>query len=214
MAKNSLPTFSGNYGSQGQYEKVQKPAIDQSSLYKDQGITKGLNEITKGFTDYFAKQSAATAAAKMIVDENYKFGETQKEKLLWQLGKQGINNESLYALGYKLIDAQTQSSLKVKQAKTPEEKAALMKNQNFYGKKLGEFLGLVNTMKDSMSTYSTDGNLEGKVGDQGQVATVGLPYTPKYNLGMPALIGLADGADSEFYMDKGGDFRIRMNSNH
>ena len=149
----------------------------------------------------------------MIVDENYKFGETQKEKLLWQLGKQGINNESLYALGYKLIDAQTQSSLKVKQAKTPEEKAALMKNQNFYGKKLGEFLGLVNTMKDSMSTYSTDGNLEGKVGDQGQVATVGLPYTPKYNLGMPALIGLADGADSEFYMDKGGDFRIRMNSN-
>tara|TARA_R110000764_G_scaffold161870_1_gene249144 strand:- start:1883 stop:2920 length:1038 start_codon:yes stop_codon:yes gene_type:complete len=30
---------------------------------------------------------------------------------------------------------------------------------------------------------------------------------------MPALIGLADGADSEFYMDKGGDFRIRMNSN-
>jgi hypothetical protein len=213
MAKNSLPTFSGNYGSQGQYEKVQKPAIDQSSLYKDQGITKGLNEITKGFTDYFAKQSAATAAAKMIVDENYKFGETQKEKLLWQLGKQGINNESLYALGYKLIDAQTQSSLKVKQAKTPEEKAALMKNQNFYGKKLGEFLGLVNTMKDSMSTYSTDGNLEGKVGDQGQVATVGLPYTPKYNLGMPALIGLADGADSEFYMDKGGDFRIRMNSN-
>ena len=213
MAKNSLPTFSGNYGSQGQYEKVQKPAQDQSSLYNTLGAVKGINEITKGFTDYFAKQSAATAAAKMIVDENYKFGETQKDKLLYQLGKQGINNESLYALGYQLIDAQTQSSLKVKQAKSPEEKAAAMKNKNFYGTKLGEFLGLVTTMKDSMETYSTDGNLEGKVGDQGQVATVGLPYTPKYNLGMPALIGLSDGANSEFYMDKGGDFRIRMNSN-
>lgn len=207
-----LPRFTGNYNPRGAYEGQQPVGLDKSGEILAEGINQ--NQILQQQSEEarLKRENQVMLASKKIELDNFKFGETQKEKLLWQLGKSGINNDSFYETGYNLINAQTSWGLKVKNGRNQEEKKFAMERQDFFGKKLGEFLGLANTMKQSVDTYAEDGYLSGNTGGQGQVSTAGKPYTNTYNFGMPALMGLSNNANSRFYMDETGNFRIRMQS--
>lgn len=207
-----LPRFTGNYNPRGAYESNQPIGLDKSGEILAKGIQQDQLMQQEQQQAAFKKENDMMLAAKKIELDNFKFGETQKEKLLWQLGRSGINNNSFYETGYNLINSSTKWGLQVKNAKSPEERKFAMERQDFFGKKLGEFLGLANTMKGAVDTYTEDGYLSGNTGGQGQVATVGKPYTNTYNFGMPALMGLANNSNSQFYMDESGTFRIRMQS--
>ena len=211
MAQNSLPSFSGNYGNKGAYEDP-KPALNDKSGQIEGNMYASLGKnIANSILQTKANQNKEAAIAKGILDENYKWGEDNQEKLLWQLGRSGIHNQSLHNLGNKIIDRRTKSRLKIKLAVNAEDKKIAQEEYNKATSQLGELLGMTQTLKDTMNTYVTDTNTS-QVGNQGKMATTGKPYTNVFNAGMPALTGTANNAESEYYLGPNGEIRIKLSS--
>ena len=211
MAQNSLPSFSGNYGNKGAYEDP-KPALNDKSGQIEGNMYANLGKnIANSILQTKANQNKEAAIAKGILDENYKWGEDNQEKLLWQLGRSGIHNQSLHNLGNKIIDRRTKSRLNIKLAVNAEDKKIAQEEYNKATSQLGELLGMTQTLKDTMNTYVTDTNTS-QVGNQGKMATTGKPYTNVFNAGMPALTGTANNAESEYYLGPNGEIRIKLSS--
>lgn len=211
MAQNSLPSFSGNYGNKGAYEDP-KPALNDKSGQIEGNMYANLGKnIANSILQTKANQNKEAAIAKGILDENYKWGEDNQEKLVWQLGRSGIHDQSLHNLGNKIIDRRTKSRLKIKLAVNAEDKKIAQEEYNKATSQLGELLGMTQTLKDTMNTYITDTNTS-QVGNQGKMATTGKPYTNVFNAGMPALTGTANNAESEYYLGPNGEIRIKLSS--
>ena len=208
----NLPRFSGKYTTAGAYERPQT-VLDKSGFI----YAKTLSDLGQGFNKalqgVFEKRNAEALQARKNEEENYKFQTQQQQQLITQLAKAGINNDSLYKLGFDLISANSKLSLDIKQAQNQEDRIKYMNQQAKVMRKLGEYQGLIAGIQDSASTYSSDViENPSKVGQQGGVATVGTDYNKNYNLGMPALTGTTKNASSEYYLDKDMNFRIRLTS--
>lgn len=208
----NLPKFSGKYTTAGAYERPQT-VLDKSGFI----YAKTLSDLGQGFNKalqgVFDKRNAEALQARKNEEENYKFQTQQQQQLIGQLAKAGINNDSLYKLGFDLISANSKLSLDIKQAQTQEDRTKYMNQQARVMRKLGEYQGLIAGIQDSASTYSSDViENPSKVGQQGGVATVGTDQNKDYNLGMPALTGTTKNASSEYYLDKDMNFRIRLTS--
>jgi uncharacterized protein YpmS len=208
----NLPKFSGKYTTAGAYERPQT-VLDKSGFI----YAKTLSDLGQGFNKalqgVFDKRNAEALQARKNEEENYKFQTQQQQQLISQLAKAGINNNSLYKLGFDLISANSKLSLDIKQAQNQEDRTKYMNQQARVMRKLGEYQGLIAGIQDSASTYSSDViENPSKVGQQGGVATVGTDQNKDYNLGMPALTGTTKNASSEYYLDKDMNFRIRLTS--
>lgn len=208
----NLPKFSGKYTTAGAYERPQT-VLDKSGFI----YAKTLSDLGQGFNKalqgVFDKRNAEALQARKNEEENYKFQTQQQQQLIGQLAKAGINNDSLYKLGFDLISANSKLSLDIKQAQTQEDRTKYMNQQARVMRKLGEYQGLIAGIQDSASTYSSDViENPSKVGNQGGVATVGTDQNKDYNLGMPALTGTTKNGSSEYYLDKDMNFRIRLTS--
>jgi len=208
----NLPKFSGKYTTAGAYERPQT-VLDKSGFI----YAKTLSDLGQGFNKalqgIFDKRNAEALQARKNEEENYKFQTQQQQQLIGQLAKAGINNDSLYKLGFDLISANSKLSLDIKQAQTQEDRTKYMNQQAKVMRKLGEYQGLIAGIQDSTSTYSSDViENPSKVGNQGGVATVGTDSNKDYNLGMPALTGTTKNGSSEYYLDKDMNFRIRLTS--
>ena len=208
----NLPKFSGKYTTAGAYERPQT-VLDKSGFI----YAKTLSDLGQGFNKalqgVFEKRNAEALQARKNEEENYKFQTQQQQQLISQLAKAGINNNSLYKLGFDLISANSKLSLDIKQAQNQEDRIKYMNQQAKVMRKLGEYQGLIAGIQDSASTYSSDViENPSKVGQQGGVATVGTDQNKDYNLGMPALTGTTKNASSEYYLDKDMNFRIRLTS--
>jgi len=208
----NLPKFSGKYTTAGAYERPQT-VLDKSGFI----YAKTLSDLGQGFNKalqgVFDKRNAEALQARKNEEENYKFQTQQQQQLIGQLAKAGINNNSLYKLGFDLISANSKLSLDIKQAQTQEDRTKYMNQQARVMRKLGEYQGLIAGIQDSASTYSSDViENPSKVGQQGGVATVGTDQNKDYNLGMPALTGTTKNASSEYYLDEDMNFRIRLTS--
>ncbi len=208
----NLPKFSGKYTTAGAYERPQT-VLDKSGFI----YAKTLSDLGQGFNKalqgVFDKRNAEALQARKNEEENYKFQTQQQQQLIGQLAKAGINNDSLYKLGFDLISANSKLSLDIKQAQTQEDRTKYMNQQAKVMRKLGEYQGLIAGIQDSASTYSSDViENPSKVGNQGGVATVGTDQNKDYNLGMPALTGTTKNGSSEYYLDKDMNFRIRLTS--
>lgn len=208
----NLPKFSGKYTTAGAYERPQT-VLDKSGFI----YAKTLSDLGQGFNKalqgVFDKRNAEALQARKNEEENYKFQTQQRQQLINQLNKAGINNDSLYKLGFDLISANSKLSLDIKQAQNQEDRTKYMNQQARVMRKLGEYQGLIAGIQDSVSTYSSDViENPSKVGNQGGVATVGTDSNKDYNLGMPALTGTTKNGSSEYYLDKDMNFRIRLTS--
>jgi hypothetical protein len=208
----NLPKFSGKYTTAGAYERPQT-VLDKSGFI----YAKTLSDLGQGFNKalqgVFDKRNADALQARKNEEENYKFQTQQQQQLIGQLAKAGINNDSLYKLGFDLISANSKLSLDIKQAQNQEDRTKYMNQQARVMRKLGEYQGLIAGIQDSTSTYSSDViENPSKVGNQGGVATVGTDSNKDYNLGMPALTGTTKNGSSEYYLDKDMNFRIRLTS--
>jgi len=208
----NLPKFSGKYTTAGAYERPQT-VLDKSGFI----YAKTLSDLGQGFNKalqgVFEKRNAEALQARKNEEENYKFQTQQQQQLITQLAKAGINNDSLYKLGFDLISANSKLSLDIKQAQNQEDRTKYMNQQAKVMRKLGEYQGLIAGIQDSASTYSSDViENPSKVSQQGGVATVGTDYNKNYNLGMPALTGTTKNGSSEYYLDKDMNFRIRLTS--
>lgn len=208
----NLPKFSGKYTTAGAYERPQT-VLDKSGFI----YAKTLSDLGQGFNKalqgVFDKRNAEALQARKNEEENYKFQTQQQQQLIGQLAQAGINNDSLYKLGFDLISANSKLSLDIKQAQTQEDRTKYMNQQSKVMRKLGEYQGLITGIQDSSSTYSSDViENPSKVGNQGGVATVGTDQNKDYNLGMPALTGTTKNGSSEYYLDKDMNFRIRLTS--
>ena len=208
----NLPKFSGKYTTAGAYERPQT-VLDKSGFI----YAKTLSDLGQGFNKalqgVFEKRNAEALQARKNEEENYKFQTQQQQQLISQLAKAGINNNSLYKLGFDLISANSKLSLDIKQAQNQEDRTKYMNQQAKVMRKLGEYQGLIAGIQDSASTYSSDViENPSKVSQQGGVATVGTDYNKNYNLGMPALTGTTKNGSSEYYLDKDMNFRIRLTS--
>ncbi len=208
----NLPKFSGKYTTAGAYERPQT-VLDKSGFI----YAKTLSDLGQGFNKalqgVFDKRNADALQARKNEEENYKFQTQQQQQLIGQLAKAGINNDSLYKLGFDLISANSKLSLDIKQAQNQEDRTKYMNQQARVMRKLGEYQGLIAGIQDSASTYSSDViENPSKVGNQGGVATVGTDSNKDYNLGMPALTGTTKNGSSEYYLDKDMNFRIRLTS--
>lgn len=208
----NLPKFSGKYTTAGAYERPQT-VLDKSGFI----YAKTLSDLGQGFNKalqgVFDKRNADALQARKNEEENYKFQTQQQQQLIGQLAKAGINNDSLYRLGFDLISANSKLSLDIKQAQNQEDRTKYMNQQARVMRKLGEYQGLIAGIQDSASTYSSDViENPSKVGNQGGVATVGTDANKDYNLGMPALTGTTKNGSSEYYLDKDMNFRIRLTS--
>ncbi len=208
----NLPKFSGKYTTAGAYERPQT-VLDKSGFI----YAKTLSDLGQGFNKalqgVFDKRNAEALQARKNEEENYKFQTQQQQQLIGQLAKAGINNDSLYKLGFDLISANSKLSLDIKQAQTQEDRTKYMNQQARVMRKLGEYQGLIAGIQDSASTYSSDViENPSKVGQQGGVATVGTDQNKDYNLGMPALTGTTKNGSSEYYLDEDMNFRIRLTS--
>jgi len=208
----NLPKFSGKYTTAGAYERPQT-VLDKSGFI----YAKTLSDLGQGFNKalqgVFDKRNAEALQARKNEEENYKFQTQQRQQLITQLAKAGINNDSLYKLGFDLISANSKLSLDIKQAQNQEDRTKYMNQQSKVMRKLGEYQGLIAGIQDSASTYSSDViENPSKVGNQGGVATVGTDANKDYNLGMPALTGTTKNGSSEYYLDKDMNFRIRLTS--
>lgn len=208
----NLPKFSGKYTTAGAYERPQT-VLDKSGFI----YAKTLSDLGQGFNKalqgVFDKRNADALQARKNEEENYKFQTQQRQQLITQLAKAGINNDSLYKLGFDLISANSKLSLDIKQAQNQEDRTKYMNQQSKVMRKLGEYQGLIAGIQDSASTYSSDViENPSKVGNQGGVATVGTDANKDYNLGMPALTGTTKNGSSEYYLDKDMNFRIRLTS--
>ena len=208
----NLPKFSGKYTTAGAYERPQT-VLDKSGFI----YAKTLSDLGQGFNKalqgVFDKRNAEALQARKNEEENYKFQTQQRQQLINQLNKAGINNDSLYKLGFDLISANSKLSLDIKQAQNQEDRTKYMNQQAKVMRKLGEYQGLIAGIQDSASTYSSDViENPSKVSQQGGVATVGTDYNKNYNLGMPALTGTTKNGSSEYYLDKDMNFRIRLTS--
>ena len=208
----NLPKFSGKYTTAGAYERPQT-VLDKSGFI----YAKTLSDLGQGFNKalqgVFDKRNAEALQARKNEEENYKFQTQQQQQLIGQLAKAGINNDSLYKLGFDLISANSKLSLDIKQAQTQEDRTKYMNQQAKVMRKLGEYQGIIAGIQDSTSTYSSDViENPSKVGNQGGVATVGTDSNKDYNLGMPALTGTTKNGSSEYYLDKDMNFRIRLTS--
>lgn len=208
----NLPKFSGKYTTAGAYERPQT-VLDKSGFI----YAKTLSDLGQGFNKalqgVFDKRNADALQARKNEEENYKFQTQQQQQLIGQLAKAGINNDSLYKLGFDLISANSKLSLDIKQAQNQEDRTKYMNQQARVMRKLGEYQGLIAGIQDSVSTYSSDViENPSKGGNQGGVATVGTDQNKDYNLGMPALTGTTKNGSSEYYLDKDMNFRIRLTS--
>jgi hypothetical protein len=208
----NLPKFSGKYTTAGAYERPQT-VLDKSGFI----YAKTLSDLGQGFNKalqgVFDKRNADALQARKNEEENYKFQTQQQQQLITQLAKAGINNDSLYKLGFDLISANSKLSLDIKQAQNQEDRTKYMNQQSKVMRKLGEYQGLIAGIQDSVRTYSSDViENPSKVGNQGGVATVGTDANKDYNLGMPALTGTTKNGSSEYYLDKDMNFRIRLTS--
>ena len=208
----NLPKFSGKYTTAGAYERPQT-VLDKSGFI----YAKTLSDLGQGFNKalqgVFDKRNADALQARKNEEENYKFQTQQRQQLITQLAKAGINNDSLYKLGFDLISANSKLSLDIKQAQNQEDRTKYMNQQSKVMRKLGEYQGLIAGIQDSARTYSSDViENPSKVGNQGGVATVGTDANKDYNLGMPALTGTTKNGSSEYYLDKDMNFRIRLTS--
>jgi uncharacterized protein YpmS len=208
----NLPKFSGKYTTAGAYERPQT-VLDKSGFI----YAKTLSDLGQGFNKalqgVFDKRNAEALQARKNEEENYKFQTQQQQQLINQLAKAGINNDSLYKLGFDLISANSKLRLDIKQAQNQEDRTKYMNQQARVMRKLGEYQGLIASIQDSTSTYSSDViENPSKVGNQGGVATVGTDSNKNYNLGMPALTGTTKNGTSEYYLDKDMNFRIRLTS--
>ncbi len=208
----NLPKFSGKYTTAGAYERPQT-VLDKSGFI----YAKTLSDLGQGFNKalqgVFDKRNAEALQARKNEEENYKFQTQQQQQLIGQLAKAGINNDSLYKLGFDLISANSKLSLDIKQAQTQEDRTKYMNQQARVMRKLGEYQGLIAGIQDSARTYSSDViENPSKVGQQGGVATVGTDQNKDYNLGMPALTGTTKNGSSEYYLDEDMNFRIRLTS--
>lgn len=208
----NLPKFSGKYTTAGAYERPQT-VLDKSGFI----YAKTLSDLGQGFNKalqgVFDKRNADALQARKNEEENYKFQTQQRQQLINQLNKAGINNDSLYKLGFDLISANSKLSLDIKQSQNQEDRTKYMNQQARVMRKLGEYQGLIAGIQDSTSTYSSDViENPSKVGNQGGVATVGTDQNKDYNLGMPALTGTTKNGSSEYYLDKDMNFRIRLTS--
>ena len=208
----NLPKFSGKYTTAGAYERPQT-VLDKSGFI----YAKTLSDLGQGFNKalqgVFDKRNAEALQARKNEEENYKFQTQQRQQLITQLAKAGINNDSLYKLGFDLISANSKLSLDIKQAQNQEDRTKYMNQQSKVMRKLGEYQGLIAGIQDSARTYSSDViENPSKVGNQGGVATVGTDANKDYNLGMPALTGTTKNGSSEYYLDKDMNFRIRLTS--
>ncbi len=208
----NLPKFSGKYTTAGAYERPQT-VLDKSGFI----YAKTLSDLGQGFNKalqgVFDKRNAEALQARKNEEENYKFQTQQQQQLIGQLAKAGINNDSLYKLGFDLISANSKLSLDIKQAQTQEDRTKYMNQQARVMRKLGEYQGLIAGIQDSASTYSSDViENPSKVGQQCGVATVGTDQNKDYNLGMPALTGTTKNGSSEYYLDEDMNFRIRLTS--
>lgn len=208
----NLPKFSGKYTTSGAYERPQT-VLDKSGFI----YAKTLSDLGQGFNKalqgIFDKRNAEALQARKNEEENYKFQTQQQQQLIGQLAKAGINNDSLYKLGFDLISANSKLSLDIKQAQNQEDRTKYMNQQAKVMRKLGEYQGLIAGIQDSSNTYSSDViENPSKVGNQGGVATVGTDSNKDYNLGMPALTGTTKNGSSEYYLDKDMNFRIRLTS--
>lgn len=208
----NLPKFSGKYTTAGAYERPQT-VLDKSGFI----YAKTLSDLGQGFNKalqgVFDKRNAEALQARKNEEENYKFQTQQQQQLIGQLAKAGINNDSLYKLGFDLISANSKLSLDIKQAQNQEDRTKYMNQQARVMRKLGEYQGLIAGIQDSTTTYSSDViENPSKVGNQGGVATVGTDSNKDYNLGMPALTGTTKNGSSEYYLDKDMNFRIRLTS--
>ena len=208
----NLPKFSGKYTTAGAYERPQT-VLDKSGFI----YAKTLSDLGQGFNKalqgVFDKRNADALQARKNEEENYKFQTQQRQQLINQLNKAGINNDSLYKLGFDLISANSKLSLDIKQSQNQEDRTKYMNQQGRVMRKLGEYQGLIAGIQDSASTYSSDVvENPSKVGNQGGVATVGTDQNKDYNLGMPALTGTTKNGSSEYYLDKDMNFRIRLTS--
>jgi len=208
----NLPKFSGKYTTAGAYERPQT-VLDKSGFI----YAKTLSDLGQGFNKalqgVFDKRNADALQARKNEEENYKFQTQQRQQLINQLNKAGINNDSLYKLGFDLISANSKLSLDIKQSQNQEDRTKYMNQQARVMRKLGEYQGLIAGIQDSVSTYSSDViENPSKVGNQGGVATVGTDQNKDYNLGMPAVTGTTKNGSSEYYLDKDMNFRIRLTS--
>ena len=208
----NLPKFSGKYTTAGAYERPQT-VLDKSGFI----YAKTLSDLGQGFNKalqgVFDKRNADALQARKNEEENYKFQTQQRQQLMNQLNKAGINNDSLYKLGFDLISANSKLSLDIKQSQNQEDRTKYMNQQAKVMRKLAEYQGLIAGIQDSTSTYSSDViENPSKVGNQGGVATVGTDSNKDYNLGMPALTGTTKNGSSEYYLDKDMNFRIRLTS--
>lgn len=208
----NLPKFSGKYTTAGAYERPQT-VLDKSGFI----YAKTLSDLGQGFNKalqgVFDKRNADALQARKNEEENYKFQTQQRQQLMNQLNKAGINNDSLYKLGFDLISANSKLSLDIKQSQNQEDRTKYMNQQAKVMRKLAEYQGLIAGIQDSASTYSSDViENPSKVGNQGGVATVGTDSNKDYNLGMPALTGTTKNGSSEYYLDKDMNFRIRLTS--
>jgi len=208
----NLPKFSGKYTTAGAYERPQT-VLDKSGFI----YAKTLSDLGQGFNKalqgVFDKRNADALQARKNEEENYKFQTQQRQQLINQLNKAGINNDSLYKLGFDLISANSKLSLDIKQSQNQEDRTKYMNQQARVMRKLGEYQGLIAGIQDSASTYSSDViENPSKVGNQGGVATVGTDQNKDYNLGMPAVTGTTKNGSSEYYLDKDMNFRIRLTS--
>ena len=208
----NLPQFTGKYTTPGEYERP-KTILDQSGFIYAKTLSELGNGFTKALQGVLDKQNAQAIQARKDVEENFKFQQDQTNQLMKQLGKAGVNNDSLYRIGFDLIDTNSKLSLAIKQADSQEERVKLMNEQAMVNKKIGEYQGMITSLQDANATYASD-IIENptKVGTQGGVATVGTDYNKAYNLGMPALSGTTKNANAEFYLDDDMNFRIRMSS--
>ena len=208
----NLPQFTGKYTTPGEYERP-KTILDQSGFIYAKTLSELGNGFTKALQGVLDKQNAQAIQARKDVEENFKFQQDQTNQLMKQLGKAGVNNDSLYRIGFDLIDTNSKLSLAIKQADSQEERVKLMNEQAMVNKKIGEYQGMITSLQDANATYASD-VIENptKVGTQGGVATVGTDYNKAYNLGMPALSGTTKNANAEFYLDDDMNFRIRMSS--
>ena len=77
-----LPRFTGNYNPRGAYESNQPIGLDKSGEILAKGIQQNQLMQQEQQQAAFKKQNDIMLAAKKIELDNFKFGETQKEKLL------------------------------------------------------------------------------------------------------------------------------------
>ena len=208
MAQNSLPRFAGNYGER---TLPTPPQIDKTGDYALQSMNNMTNMVLKSIQ----AQNAEAARAKLWIDKNYKYGEEQKDKMIYNIKTQGIHNKSFFDIGMNLLDTKTKLREELHKAVGRDAKNAVNDQLNMVSSKLNEYMQLSKSIGDSSANVIGSGRQEGKWGKAGRQATTGSPYTPIYNAGIDGAIGFGDLGDdggARYYWDEDGSLRMEIRS--